>query len=274
VLARHVNDVTAAAWGVRGVRGVTNALEVHDRAEDVPALQGAAPRPEPRAEFLQENWSPTARLLASAGGGAMAWSGLATGGPMGWALACLGGALVARGATNTRMKRLLGIRSGRRAVDLHKTINVQAPVAEVYAFWRHFENFPRFMAHVKEVRDLGDGRSHWTVCGPAGIEFRWDAEITREEANRVLAWKTMPGAIVQHAGIVHFVPNVQRGTQVDVHLSYNPPAGATGHAIAYLLGTDPKTMMDEDLVRLKSLIENGKASAPGKTARRDEVIAA
>ena len=59
-----------------------------------------------------------------------------------------------------------------------------------------------------------------------------------------------------HAGIVHFVPNVHRGTQIDVHLSYIPPVGATGHAIAW------------------SLIENGKASAPGKTARRDEVIAA
>jgi len=79
---------------------------------------------------------------------------------------------------------------------------------------------------------------------------------------------------VPHAGIVHFVPNVHRGTQIDVHLSYIPPVGATGHAIAWLLGTDAKAMLDEDLVRLKSLFENGKASAPGKTARRDEVIAA
>src|SRR5207253_1694761 len=115
---------------------------------------------------------------------------------------------------------------------------------------------------------------HWTVTGPGGAELHWDAQVTRDEPGRILAWKSMTGATVRHAGMVHFAPNIRRGTQVDVRLSYNPPAGAVGHLVACLLGTDPKTAMDEDLVRLKSLIEEGRASAPGKRATRDDLIAA
>jgi uncharacterized membrane protein len=170
-------------------------------------------------------------------------------------------------------KRLFGF-GGRRAIDVHKTINVNAPADEVYAFWRRCENFPRFMAHVKEVRDLGNGRFHWTAAGPAGTDVQWDAVVTRDEPGRLLAWKSLDGTAVQHAGIVHFTPNVQRGTQVDVHLSYNPPGGALGHVVAWLMGSDPKTAMDQDLIRLKSLIEQGRASAPGKRVTRSEISAA
>src|SRR5690606_27235537 len=133
------------------------------------------------------------------------------------------------------------------------------------------ENFPRFMSHVKEIRELGDRRSHWVVKGPAGSTVTWDARITRRVENEEIAWSTSGDTAVQNAGVVHFSPNREGGTQIDIRMSYNPPAGAAGHTIAELLGYDPKTLMDEDLVRFKSLVEEGKTTAEGQRVTRQEV---
>jgi len=142
-------------------------------------------------------------------------------------------------------------------VDIQKTIDIAAPVETVFDFWRRYENFPRFMSNVREVRDLGGGRSHWTVAGPAGVPVEWEAEITQIVPNKLIAWKTLPGATVEHAGIVRFEPNPDGTTSVAVRLSYDPPAGAVGHTVATLFGADPKTEIDADLARMKALIEAG-----------------
>ncbi|HEV2123977.1 MAG TPA: SRPBCC family protein [Chloroflexota bacterium] len=149
-------------------------------------------------------------------------------------------------------------------MDVHRTITINAPVDEVFEFWSHFENFPKFMSHVLAVRDLGAGRSHWTVVGPAGTEVHWQAVITEVVPNETLAWKSVAQPTVQHAGIIQFRENADRTTQVDIRLSYNPPAGALGHAVASFFGSDPNSAMDDDLVRLKSLLEEGKATAQGR----------
>lgn len=130
------------------------------------------------------------------------------------------------------------------------------------------------MSHLREVRIIGDGRSHWVAVGPAGATVRWDAIVTKAEPNRLLAWKSVEGSTIENAGIIHFDPNPDGSTRVDIRMSYNPPAGAIGHAVAAFLHSDLKTALDEDLVRLKSLIEEGKASAPGKHATLEEVLSA
>ncbi|MGH7563972.1 MAG: DUF2188 domain-containing protein, partial [Gemmatimonadota bacterium] len=89
----------------------------------------------------------------------------------------------------------------------------------------------------------------------------------------VLAWRSEPGSTVENAGIVHFEP-VDGGadaTRIDIRLSYNPPAGAVGDVVANLFGVDPKSAMDEDLVRFKSLIEEGRTRAGGETVTREEL---
>jgi uncharacterized membrane protein len=178
--------------------------------------------------------------------------------------------LVARGATNLEMRRLLGLGAGRPAVNVRKSLNVQAPLEQVYEFWSDIERFPRFMANVREVRDLGEGRSRWTVAGPAGAPVEWEAVVTKRVANHQLAWKTVPGSTVEHAGHVRFLPNASGGTRIDVHLSYTPPAGALGHGVAWLFGSDPKTEMDADLARMKALLEAQETAhpAPGDEAQR------
>jgi uncharacterized membrane protein len=152
---------------------------------------------------------------------------------------------------------------GRRAVEVQKTININAPVEQVFEFWRNFENFPRFMSNVRAVRDDGGGRSHWTVAGPAGVPVSWDAEITRLEPDQLIAWKSVPGSAVANAGIIRF-DRVEGGTRIDIKLAYNPPAGAIGHGVAWLFGADPKSEIDADLVRMKTMIETG--NPPGDAA--------
>jgi uncharacterized membrane protein len=95
--------------------------------------------------------------------------------------------------------------------------------------------------------------------------------MTKLEPNRVIAWKSEPDTAAGNAGIVRFDPVEKGGTRVTVRLSYNPPAGAIGHAIATLFNRNPKQAMDEDLVRLKSLVEMGKTRSDGEQVRREEV---
>jgi uncharacterized membrane protein len=268
ILAREVDPLLRAVRRIRGVRDVESRLDVHEQAGDVSGLQGGVARAGERPEFLQSHWSPAARLVAGLAGGTLALLGAGRRGPLGLLLGAAGLGLFARGATNTELRRLLGIGGGRRAVDVTKTINVDAPVERVFAYWCCFENFPAFMTNVHEVRDLGEGRSRWVVAGPAGTEVAWDAEVTRMEPNRVLAWRTLAGAAVQHAGIVHFDRAGPRTTRVHVRMSYHPPAGALGHGVAALLGSDPRTQMHQDLLRMKTFLETGQP--PHDAAERVE----
>jgi uncharacterized membrane protein len=257
ILAHEVNDLLACMRGVPGVKEVDNLLNVHKQPGDLPGLQGGEPRSGDRFDLMQENWSPTSRLLTGAAGGALAVYGLSRRDPISLSLGAIGIGLIARGVTNLEMKRLIGLGAGRRAVEIQKTINIAAPVEQVYDFWKNFENFPSVMSNVQEVRDNGNGTSHWVVTGPMGVRVEWDAVITRDVPNELLAWKSVEGASVESAGIVHFGRNEDGTTSVQVKLSYNPPAGAIGHAIAALFGSDPKTEMDADLMRMKSMIETG-----------------
>lgn len=141
---------------------------------------------------------------------------------------------------------------------------------EVFDFWSNYENFPRFMAHLKEVSPIGDDRSRWVAAGPGGVPIAWDAETTDFVRNEVIAWKSTGEAPVGNAGIVRFLPNPQGGTRVDIRLSYNPPAGALGHAVASFFGVDPKHAIDRDMVRLKSLLEADRTSVEGATITRAE----
>ena len=241
---------------VRGVREVENRLEPHDLDERVPGLQGE-PQSESRSGRLSENWSPSLRLTAALASAATGIYGLGRRGLFGNLLAGASAAVLVRAITNLPARQLTGVGAGPRAIDLQKTLIIDAPVEDVFDFWTRFENFPRFMEHVREVNVSDEGRrSHWTVEGPGGIPVSWDAEVTALEPNEVLAWETLPGASVEHAGIVRVEPVDENRTRLDIRMSYNPPAGAIGHTVARLFGKDPKTAMDEDLLRLKSLLED------------------
>jgi hypothetical protein len=108
VLADEIKGLLSCVSSVKGVRDVENQLEVHAQADGVPSLQGGRPRPGYRFELMQENWSPAARLLAGAAGGALATYGIGRRDPLGIGLGIMGFGLLVRGVTNTEIKRLLG----------------------------------------------------------------------------------------------------------------------------------------------------------------------
>jgi uncharacterized membrane protein len=273
ILAHEASHLIARVQSVRGVRSINNQLEAHEGAGDLAALQGGRKRPGDVADWRQSNWSPATRLVAGAVGSGLMANCLARRSPAAILLGTVGFGLFLRGLTNLELKRLLGVRCGRRAIDVHKTINIGAPIEEVYEFWTNCESFPRFMSHLYEVRDLGSGRSRWVAAGPAGAPVTWTAVLTRIVPYEQIAWKSEAGSMIPNAGIIRFEVMGDGHTRVDIRLSYNPPAGALGHFAASLFGADPKSALDEDLVRLKSLLENGKASAPGKRATLDELLA-
>ncbi len=258
VLEAEAERVLRGVRRVRGVRELVDHLERHAEPGNVPGLQGGAGRAGPRPELMQENWAPGTRLLTFASGTWLAASGLRMRRPMGLAIAGLGALLAARGATNLPLTRLLGVGARRRAIDLQKTIHIEAPRPEVFAYFRAFENFPRFMSHVREVRRTTEGHWHWVVDGPGGTSVAWEAEVYAFAPDEVIAWKTVPGAAVASSGMARFEDD-GKGTRLEIRLSYNPPAGAIGHALAVLLGADPKRQLNDDLLRLKSLLERGKA---------------
>lgn len=257
VLRDEVDDLLAVAASVRGVSEVENRLEVHDEPGDVPGLQGGVERTGERFELMQEHWSPAARLLVGAAGGGLALYGAARRGRLGAALGSIGLGMLVRGLTDVPIPRLAGLDREDGVSEVQKAIHVDAPVEHVFAAWADYPSFPRFMSRVREVRDLGDGRSHWVVEGPAGVPVEWDAVLTRFEPNRELAWRTEGGAVA-HQGQVVFSPDAEGGTRVEVRLSYTPPAGLAGHAVATLFGADPERQIDEDLLRMKTFVETGR----------------
>jgi uncharacterized membrane protein len=271
VLASEVKHVLTQVRHVRGVREIDDDLESHVEAGSHPDLQGGLGRPGTRPELLQRNWSPTARFLVGLGSTGLMVYGLSRRGVVRPVLSGVGLVLGVRSATNLELRRLTGVGAGPWALTFQKDITVSAPVNEVFAFWQAMHNFPRFMRHVEEVRLSKAGRSSWKVRGPAGIVFEWDALITRIEPGRLLEWKSVEGAMVENAGSIRFQDMGGGRTRLDIRLSYNPPAGAIGHAFARLLGADPKKQMDDDLLRFKSLLELGKATGH-ETVRRDELV--
>jgi uncharacterized membrane protein len=259
ILAREAERLLRAVWRVRGVTGVDDRLERWDHAGDNPALQGGVPRPGERWAIMQESWSPSTRLVAGSCGAALVGWGLQRRDWPGAAFSTAGALLLARAASDIDTRRLVGVGARRRAVDLQKTITINAPVADVFAFWLNYENFPEFLTHVRDVRTTSvEGQSHWVVDGPAGIPVEFDAVTTQVIPNEVLAWKTVEGSSVGHAGLVRFAAVGDSATRVTVRFSYNPPAGAMGHAAAWLLGADAKRLFGDDLTRMKSLLETGR----------------
>jgi len=213
---------------------------------------------EPTGEGGQDNWSPAARLGAGVAGTALLGYCLKRRDWAGAALGTVGFGLFTRAVTNQAVGDWVGLGPACRAIEVNKTITIQAPVGQVYDFWRDYRNFPHFMTNVRAVEARAGNRSHWTVAGPAGVPIEWTAELTEAVRNERLAWRTVPGSRVRSAGVIQFQA-VNGGTRIQIRLCYHPPGGALGHQLAKLLGADPKSEMDADLVRLKTLLETGHA---------------
>jgi len=157
-----------------------------------------------------------------------------------------------------QLSREGGAQAG-KGIHVQKSITVNLPPEQVYAFWHNFENLPRFMQHLESVQTTGDRRSHWKAKAPAGTTVEWDAEITEDRPNELIAWRSVGEADVENQGVVRFTRAAGgRGTEVHVELRYDPPAGKLGALVAKLFGEEPNGQVAGDLRRFKQVLETGE----------------
>jgi uncharacterized membrane protein len=153
-------------------------------------------------------------------------------------------------------------------IKVEKTMTINKPAAELYRFWHNFENLPHFMKHLKSVKVQDATRSHWVASAPLDGSVEWDADITEERENELIAWKSVAGADVDNAGFIQFKPAPNNnGTEVKVVTEYNPPAGVIGAAIAKLFGEAPEQQIGDDLRRFKMLMETGEIATTDGQSR-------
>lgn len=218
------------------------------------------------------------RWISGVAGGALTAFGLARRSVGGVLLAAGGAALLLRGLTgHCNVYRALGINRAKKTtnpivsvphgegIKIEKTITINRPPEELYGFWHNFENLPSFMKHIESVSKLDDQRSHWVAKAPAGTTVEWDAVIHNEIPNQLIAWRSVEGSEVDHAGSVEFKPAAAgKGTEVKVVVNYAPPAGKLGAAIAKIFGEEPSQQIEEDLQRFKQLMESGQVATDEK----------
>ncbi|HEX5055036.1 MAG TPA: SRPBCC family protein [Gammaproteobacteria bacterium] len=267
---------------LRQVRGVRGVKEIDNRLESFEEQYGQG-QPQREGQYSSQGQSggqssrserrARRRTIAGAtAGSALILAGLRQRSILS---AVAGSWLVARSVKRRSFSRS-GAQVPQRGIQVHKTIHINTPVARAYAAWSNFENFPAYLRHVRRVRRIEDGvrskhpRWRWTVDGPAGTEVEFDTFVVASESDRLLAWRTDADSPIQHAGVAHFNENPDGSTTVEIHMSYDPPAGILGHAVAKLFGADPSNQMDDDLVRLKSYIE----SSGGRQSQQQESASA
>ncbi len=141
------------------------------------------------------------------------------------------------------------------------SVLINRPPEECYRTWRDLERLPSFLKHVKSIRVIGERRSHWIVEAPPGNQISWDAEITDDVPNELIAWRSIDGGAVTTSGRVRF-EGVRggRGTIVRVLMNYELPLGSE-MLQALLPGRhDPGGIVRRELLGFKQLIETGEIS--------------
>ncbi len=147
------------------------------------------------------------------------------------------------------------------AQRVHDSIEVEAPLQDVFQYWSNFGNFPAFMQNVEEVRMTGPDSSHWKVKGPLGKSVEFDAQTTEMNPERGIGWNTTGGEVMT-SGEVRFEETAPNRTRIDVTMNYSdPPGGAVGEAVANIL-SDPEKSLGEDLANFARIVERGELGGP------------
>ena len=151
---------------------------------------------------------------------------------------------------------------------LGRTVTIRKDRAELYRFWRDFQNLPRFMENVEEIRNEGDERV-WVIKAPLGQTVEVRTEIVQDVENQTIAWRSVEGSDIETNGEVIFADAPgDRGTRVSLVMFYDPPAGALGRAIAKAFQREPEVQARHDLKRFKMLMETGEIATSAH--RRDQ----
>ena len=147
-------------------------------------------------------------------------------------------------------------------------VTINRPASELFAYWRNFTNLATFMDNIERIDIIDHDRSHWVVKAPAGKLVEWNAVITEEMANRLIAWTSEDGADVPNSGRVEFCEVGARGTVVTATIVYDPPAGSIGKLVAKVFQREPAIQARRDLRRFKQLMETGEVATSAWTQQQ------
>jgi uncharacterized membrane protein len=193
------------------------------------------------------------------------------------AVAALGGMMIAVGARRGRespIARLAGLaligvaaqplitaaitRAGarRRNIAFRSSVEIERPIADVFAFFKDFENFPRVVGAVRSVVDYQDGRSHWEVYTPSGSVLSWDAVVTKYVPNSVIAWESVVRSLVESAGVARFTALSPTRTRVDLSITHHPVSTTLKDAFRALLASDPRKTVSANLDHIRFYLES------------------
>lgn len=215
---------------------------------------GMEPRIGWEPDRIPRHWSKPLRTAVAATGLALLLETRKAKGLARASLGVFGVGLLTRALTNRDLASTLGMILS-PMIRLRRSIEVAAPLDEVYDFWRRFENYPHFMSYVAGVSVNESGGLRWIMNAP-GMRLKWDASILSLSPSMGLRWRSSADSPIHHEGDVRFTPTASgESTRVDVFLAFAPPAGVLGYAVAHWLGFDPRDRIDTDLQRMKELIE-------------------
>lgn len=210
--------------------------------------------PSPPLSGLGRRLDGLAALLLGLAGGALIGSRRGRTTPVRSAATVGGLALIAAATHRPFLEEVRRAGTRRRRVELTLSLVVQHPVQLVFAFLRNFENFPGFIGALREVRDYGDGRSHWRVSTPAGGTLEWDAITTKYVPNSVIGWRSSPGSPVELNAVVRFVPEGEM-TCLTASVTYRVVDGGLRDALAALATPRREHELRAELRRLADYLD-------------------
>ena len=153
-----------------------------------------------------------------------------------------------------------------------RTVTIDKPAADLYAFWRDFRNLPQVMVNLESVEPLagGDTRHRWTIKAPAGTDVAVETEVGHDEEGKLIAWRSVPSSEIETRGRVSFeeAPG-DRGTRVTLEIAYDPPAGEIGRLIAKAFGREPNIQARHALKRFRMLMETGEIATSQRNSKED-----
>ncbi len=244
---------------LQGVSRIDDRLE---RSGAEPAADGPREGDGQAHDVAEEaQWVPAVRTATALGAGTLGAYGVMRRSPGSIAMAVILGILARNAADQSVKAGNDDARPDTLVVEADEDIH--AAPQTVFELWSRCENFPFFLPQLEQVRDLGEGRSHWMIKGADGTRLEWQAMLTECQAPTILGWKSEPGSPLEHAGLVRFEPNGGI-THVVLKMAYACPPGEPQHRLAAILGYEPQVRLREAMVHMKAFIE--KSLAPPSTA--------
>ena len=220
-------------------------------------------------EITASNVGKTERALSIMAGTMLTYYAIKKHDRLGAVMALAGAGLMRRGFTgHCEAYDLLGVHTNGNGhaggIHVSKAVTINKPREEVYRFWRDLSNLPNFMKHLKCVKEIDATTSHWTAYAPHGRTVAWRAEIVSEVENERIEWRSVAGSRIPNSGYVRFMAAPGgRGTEVHVSIRFHPPLGTVGVWAVKVFGQDPEIRIEEDLLRLKAILETGEIPVAG-----------